>query len=88
MMSGAEQDQIQSMVDTASREERQLLRLEAESELNQIRMLAGSKILSAAESKQGEIAIEMLTRLDTTENSKGFLYRTKRRMELTAMYFG
>lgn len=87
-MSGAEQDQIQSMVDRASREERQLLRLEAESELNQIRMLAGSKILSAAESKQGEIAIEMLTRLDTTENGKGFLYRTKRRMELTTMYFG
>ena len=88
MMSGSEQDQIQSMVDRASPTERQSLRLEAEGELNQLRILAAQKILSAAESKQGEIAIEMLTRLDTTENGKGFLYRTKRRVQLTAMYFG
>ncbi|MFQ5686174.1 MAG: hypothetical protein ACE5GV_05885 [Candidatus Scalindua sp.] len=70
-LSGSEQQQIQKMVDAASKEERQEMCASAEAALLQINMLAGQKILSIKEHKPAEETIEILTRVEATEKGKG-----------------
>lgn len=87
-LSGNEQQQIQTMVDAASKEERQEMCANAEATLSQVNMLMGQKLLSKEESKAAGVAIEILVRVEATEKGKGLWFRTKRRLQLTQMYLG
>lgn len=84
----AEQGMVQALIDAATKEERQHLRVEAEATLAEINVLMGQKLLSREESKASDIAIETLTRLDATEQNKGWWYRARRRVQLIQMYLG
>lgn len=79
---------MQTMIDSASAEERKQIRAEAEATLAALNVLMGQKYLSSEELHVGELAIEALTRLDATEFGKGWLYRAKRRVQLVQMYLG
>ena len=46
----------------------------------------GQKLLEKEEKKAGEIAIEMIVRLEATEKGKGFFFRTKRRVQVLCQY--
>jgi hypothetical protein len=76
------------MVEAASAENRREMRAEAEATLAQVNALMGQLLLSKDDSKAGEIAIEILIRLEATERGKGWWFRTKRRIQLTQMYLG
>ncbi len=87
-LSSADQQQVQQTIEAASAGVRQKMRAEAEATLAQINVLMGQKILSKEENKAAQIAIEILMRLEATEQDKGWLFRTKRRIQLTQMYLG
>lgn len=87
MLSGAEQDEIQAKIDAASGAERDELRKMAVATLEELGRAAEYKLLSNAEIRFGEIHAELLTRLDATELGKGWMYRTKRRIQIIKTYF-
>ena len=87
-LSTRDQQQVQQMVEAASAENRREMRAEAEATLAQVNALMGQLLLSKDDSKAGEIAIEILIRLEATERGKGWWFRTKRRIQLTQMYLG
>ncbi|NTU50101.1 MAG: hypothetical protein HGA87_04310 [Desulfobulbaceae bacterium] len=87
-MSVQEQQQIQMMIDAASKEERREMCENAEATLSQINMIMGQKVLSKEESKATDVAIEILMRVEATEKGKGWWFRAKRRVQLTQMYLG
>lgn len=87
-LSGSEQQQIQVMVNTASKEERQEMCVNAETTLSRANMLMSQKIFSKEENKAVNVAIEVLMRVEATEKGKGWWFRTKRRLQLTQMYLG
>jgi hypothetical protein len=84
----SEQEAIQARIDAATKDERGCMRADAEARLAQINLLMNHKLLSRDERKSGDIAIEILCRLDATERRKGWWYRAKRRLQLTQMYLG
>lgn len=88
MISRQEHIEIQALIDNASPEDRVQLRANAEVTLSEVNMLMGQRFMSTEESKAGDIAIEILVRLDSTERGKGWWYRMKRRVQLTQMYLG
>ena len=88
MLSGREQQEVQQMIEAASAEERREMRGEAEAILADVNEAMGRVILSKEQNKAGEISIEILTRLDATEQGKGTWFRAKRRIQLTQMYLG
>ncbi len=87
-LSSADQQQVQQMIEVSSAEERREMRVEAEVTLAQANALMGQKILSKEENKAIEISIEVLMRIEATEQGKGWWFRTKRRVQLTQMYLG
>lgn len=87
-ISGQEQQQIQMMIEAASKEERREMCENAEATLSQINMLMRQKVLSKEESKSLDFAIEILMRVEATEKGKGWWFRTKRRAQLIQMYLG
>lgn len=87
-LSGREQQVIQIMIEGASFEERNEMKLEAEHTLRQIHMIMGRKSLSKEERMAADAAIETLVRLESTEQNKGAFFRAKRRFQLVVMYLG
>jgi len=86
--SSDKQQVIQALIDSATPNECQKLRSQAEEILGEIHARMGRKLLSYDENKAAELAIETLTRLDATTLRKGAWYRAKRRVQLTQMYLG
>lgn len=85
-LSSSDQQLVQDMIDSATRAQRGDFKVNAEMTLSRVNALMGTKLLSGQENKAGEIAIEMLVRLEATEQNK--LFRTKRRLQLVQMYLG
>ena len=83
-----EQSQIQSIIDAASPERRAGLKAEAESEASSLGAAMRIGMLGPREKDAFHMAIEMLVRLEAQEYRKGWLFRTKRRLQLTASYMG
>ena len=83
-----EQSQIQSIIDVASPENR--AELKAEAELAAVDLGASLQIgmLGPLEKNAFHMAVEMLVRLEAKEYRKGWWFRTKRRLQLTAIYMG
>lgn len=88
MISRQEMLEIQELVDNGSPEDRARMRANAETVLSEVNMLMGQRLLSAGENKSGNVAIEVLVRLEATERGKGWWFRMKRRPQLTKMYLG
>lgn len=86
MLSSQEQCQIQHIINVATAEQREELRLESQNTLINLNWLMGQKLLEKEEKKAGEIAIEMIVRLEATEKGKGFFFRTKRRVQVLCQY--
>lgn len=86
-LSNRDQQQVQQMIEAASPEEREQRRAEAKDILALVNASMG-RLLSKELNKQGEIAIEILTRIEATEQGKGAWFRAKRRIQLTQMYLG
>lgn len=74
-LSSAEQQQVQDMIDASSDDQRRNIRAEAEYTLSQVNILIGEKLLTREERKAGQIAIEMLVRLESTKNGKSWFFR-------------
>jgi hypothetical protein len=87
-LSSAQQDHVQNIVDAATADERQQLTLNAEMTLLEINSVAATRVLDRQERVEAEYAIEMLVRLEATENQKGWWFRSKRRIQLVQMYLG
>ena len=87
-LSTRNQQQVQQMIEAASAQGRREMRAEAEATLAQVNVLMGQGILSKEDIKAAEIAIEILMRLEATEQGKGWWFRSKRRIQLTQMYLG
>ena len=87
-LSGAEQEQIQQAINFASEQDRRSMKLEAEEAIFETNAISNRRLLSSDESKAFQIAIEMLVRLEATEHGKGWLFRARRRVQLTHMYMG
>ena len=82
MLSGATQQSLQEMIDNANIEEQQKMKLNAERFLGQLNIMMDQRLLSGDEMRRGEIAIEILVRLESTQNRKGWFFRAKRRVQL------
>ncbi len=78
----AEQDQIQALIDSSSREKRNELRKAANDALAEFKVLFGVRILNRAERDGLDVQAEILVRLDSTELGKGAFYRTRRRFQI------
>lgn len=87
-LSTREQDEVQTLIECSSPEELLGIKSNAEDTLQQINILMGQKILSHEENKEAQIAIETLLRIESTQQNKGWWFRTKRRLQLTQMYLG
>jgi hypothetical protein len=78
-LSKREQQQIQMKIDTATKEELSEMRTTALTTLMVNKNYRGGKRFS----KEDEEAVEILTRLEATEEGKGSWFRMKRRLQLT-----
>ena len=78
----AEQDQIQALIDSSSREKRNELRKAANDALAEFKVLFGVRTLNRAERDALDVQAEILVRLDSTELGKGAFYRTRRRFQI------
>ena len=87
-VSPRDQLQVQQMIEAASAENRRDMRAEAEATLAQVNVLIGLGYLSKESRKSCEIAIEILMRIEATEQGKGWWFRTRYRMQLIQMYLG
>ena len=87
-LSTRDQQQVQQMIEAATAEDRSEMYAEAEATLAQVNALMGQGLLSKEDSIAAENAIEILMRLEATEQGKGWLFRTKRRIQLLQMYLG
>jgi hypothetical protein len=83
-----EQHQVQQTIDAASPEEIVALKLDAEDASAEFGFLVANGSASMATKNAFHLAIEVLVRLEAKEKRKGWLFRTKRRLQLTAMYLG
>lgn len=87
-LSTRDQQQIQQIIEAASAENRREIRAEAETTLAQVNALMGQRVLSKEDNIAAVTAIEILMRLEATEQAKGWWFRMKRRIQLTQMYLG
>ncbi|WP_265519481.1 hypothetical protein [Nitratireductor luteus] len=87
-LSRADQDAAQAVVDHASAKDRAELKAQAEQLLAETNHLMGQRLLTREESHDSEIAIEILVRLEALEESGGWWFRAKRRVQLIQMYLG
>jgi hypothetical protein len=87
-LSAAEQRRIQSTIDASSMWERRRMQQDAEATLAQLRAVMRDGPLSEDQRKAGEIALEMLTRLEATHLERGWWYRLKRRLQLLSIHLG
>lgn len=83
---GEEQRHIQGQIDSATNDELVQMSQNAEITMHNISILIGQKKLSKEEHKASSLAIEMLTRLDSTRLGKGAFYRAKHRINLVLKY--
>lgn len=83
--SGAEQQEIQAMIDASSTDDLKALKAKAEATLAFVN-LNMDRLLTADESKAADVSIEILVRIEATEKSGGWWFRTKRRMQLVQLY--
>ena len=81
-LSKSEQQQIQMKIDTATEEDLKEMHVTALATLTVNKNYRGGKRFS----KQDEEAVEILTRLEATEENKGSWFRMKRRLQLTKEY--
>lgn len=87
-LSLADQDVVQAAVESASREELQTYRDNSERALVHLQSLARAKLLSAEEKFAADLAVEYIARIEANEQSGGWWFRAKRRVQLVQMYFG
>lgn len=85
-LSNEEQQQIQDSIDAAPRAEREELRHKAISKLNYLRTLKDNGANPSEYERDAETAVEIVLRIEATENNKGLWFRTKRRMVLMKEY--
>lgn len=85
-LSNEKQQEIQTTIDAASQEEREEMRHKAASKLNYLRTLKDNGADPGEYEGDAETAIEVLLRIEATENNKGLWFRTKRRMTLMKEY--
>jgi len=83
-----EQRQVQSLIDGADDQEKHVLEQEAMSLAVDLGHLVTNGLATASQKDTFHLAIEMLVRLEANKYRKGFWFRTKRRVQLTAMYLG
>ena len=75
------------MIDAASIDERLAIRQVGETQLKYLSNHAGYQVMTEPERSSADEAIEMLTRLDATEQSKGAFFRARRRVHYVHKYF-
>ena len=83
---GSEQSQVQGLIDSADAQQRQTFESEAKSLAVDLGSLVANGLASPSQKDTFHLAIEMLVRLEAKEYGKGLWFRTKRRVQLTAMY--
>jgi len=83
-----EQSQVQSLIDGADDHEKHVLETEAKSLAVDMGNLVANGLAAASQKDTFHVAIEMLVRLEANKYRKGLWFRTKRRLQLTAMYLG
>jgi len=83
----SEQTAIQRRVDTAGPEELAKLHQSAEGNLRAMSIMARLIPLSSEELKAANTAIELLARIEAKQQGGGWWFRTKRRFQLTNLYF-
>ena len=81
-----EHKKIEAMIDCASNEEIAQLRNQAESLLDRHQSCMKNGQPSPVSNMDFEIAVETLVRIEAKEQGKGFFFRAKRRMQITAKY--
>ena len=86
-VSHAEHQEIQAMIDASSSDGLKDLKAKAEATLAHVNEHM-SRMLTADERKAADVAIEILVRIEATEKSGGWWFRTKRRMQLVQLYLG
>ena len=82
----AEQTKIQARIDNASDEERESMRKNTITALEELRELSKVETLRGIEAQSAEINIEILTRLDATRLGKGRFYCMIRRSQVRRFY--
>jgi hypothetical protein len=87
-LSAAEQRRIQRTIDAASVWERRRMQEDAEATLAQLRDVMRRGPLPKDRRKAGEVALEVLTRLEATHLEQGWWYRLKRRLQLVSIHLG
>lgn len=83
----SEQDEIQAMIEAQSVDERLEMRQVVEKQLEYLIGPFGDHVMTETERSSGEVSIEILTRLDATEQSKGAFFRARRRVHYVHKYF-
>ena len=81
-----EQNQVQRMIDAASPNEIAELKLEAESASVEYGSLVTNGLADPTTKTAFHLAVETLVRLEAKKKRKGWWFRTRRRVQLTAMY--
>jgi len=86
-ISAAQHHEIQTMIDASSPDGLKDLKAKAEATLAHVNQHMG-RLLTGDESRAADVAIEILVRIEAAENSGGWWFRTKRRMQLVQLYLG
>ena len=88
MINSREQVTIQTLIDIATPEERGRFYAEAEEKLADANFAASRRFLTAEERKDVDVAVEMIVRVEATQQKKGAWFRFKRRLQVVQMYMG
>jgi hypothetical protein len=83
----SEQAEIQRIVDSCNPRELAALHADAMGNLHRLNRISQRKLLSSEELKAANVAIELLTRVEAKQQGGGWWFRTKRRFQLTKLYF-
>jgi hypothetical protein len=83
-LSVAEQQEIQRLIDGATKEQRDEIRRTA---VQDLRELSKYGTLGGGSTEDIDLNAELLTRLDATELGKGGFYRMRRRFQILNTYF-
>ena len=85
MLNSSQQDAVQSQVQFMSDQERAQAKERAISLLENLRCI-NYRPMSQNENELFHLNVEILMRIEALEQSKGLLFRLKRRLQLTAKY--
>ena len=83
-----EQAIIQGLIDSATPDRRSELYADAEETLGNANLISGRRRFTAEESKEIDLSVEMIVRIEATKRNKGAWFRFKRRLQVVQMYMG